>query len=43
LRRDVRLEGQVGKFHVQSDEPGARGGTDQGAAPLQYFLVGVAF
>jgi hypothetical protein len=40
---DVHLEGQMGKFHVQSDEPAVRGGTEQGAAPLHYFLVGVGF
>lgn len=40
---DVHLEGRMGKFIVQSDEPLSRGGTEQGASPLQFFLVGVAF
>lgn len=41
--RDVHLEGRMGKFTVESDEPLARGGTDLGPSPLQYFMVGVAF
>ena len=40
---DVHLEGRMGKFYVQADEPLSRGGTEQGASPLQYFMVGVAF
>lgn len=40
---DVHLEGRMGKFTVQADEPLSRGGTEQGASPLQYFMVGVAF
>jgi hypothetical protein len=40
---DVHLEGRMGKFIVQADEPVSRGGTEQGASPLQYFMVGVAF
>lgn len=40
---DVHLEGRMGKFHVECDEPLARGGTEQGASPLQFFMVGVAF
>jgi hypothetical protein len=40
---DVHLEGRMGKFTVQSDEPLARGGTDLGPSPLQYLMVGVAF
>ncbi len=40
---DVHLEGRMGKFIVQADEPLSRGGTEQGASPLQYFMVGVAF
>ena len=30
---DVHLEGRMGRFIVQADEPLSRGGTEQGAAP----------
>lgn len=40
---DVHLEGRMGKFYVEADEPLARGGTEQGASPLQFLMVGVAF
>ncbi len=40
---DVHLEGRMGKFYVHADEPLSRGGTEQGASPLQYLMVGVAF
>ena len=40
---NVHLEGRMGRFTVQADEPLARGGTDQGASPLQFLMVGVAF
>ena len=40
---DVHLEGRMGPFVVESDEPTARGGTDQGPSPLQYLMVGTAF
>lgn len=40
---NVRLEGRMGRFTVESDEPLARGGTDQGPSPLQYLMVGTAF
>jgi hypothetical protein len=40
---DVHLEGRMGKFTVEADEPLARGGTEQGASPLQYLMVGTAF
>ena len=43
LLEDLHIEARVGKFHLESDEPAARGGTDLGPTPLQYFLAGAAF
>lgn len=40
---DVHLEGRMGKFVVESDEPFARGGTEKGPSPLQYVMMGTAF
>jgi hypothetical protein len=40
---DVHLEGRMGKFTVEADEPLARGGTEKAASPLQYLMVGTAF
>jgi hypothetical protein len=40
---DVHLEGRMGKFMVQCDEPLSRGGTELGPSPLQYLMAGVAF
>jgi hypothetical protein len=40
---NVHLEGRMGRFTVEADEPLARGGTEQGASPLQYLMVGTAF
>lgn len=40
---DVHLEGRMGKFVVESDEPFARGGTEKGASPLQFLMMGTAF
>jgi hypothetical protein len=40
---DVHLEGRMGKFTVEADEPLARGGTEKGASPLQYLMMGTAF
>jgi uncharacterized OsmC-like protein len=33
----------MGRFTVESDEPLARGGTEQGPSPLQYLMMGTAF
>jgi uncharacterized OsmC-like protein len=33
----------MGKFVVESDEPLARGGTEQAPSPLQYLMMGTAF
>jgi hypothetical protein len=43
LLEDVHLEGRMGKFVVESDEPLTRGGTEKGASPLQYLMMGTAF
>ncbi len=40
---DVHLEGRMGKFSVEADEPLARGGTEKGASPLQFLMMGTAF
>jgi hypothetical protein len=40
---DVHLEGRMGKFTVEADEPLARGGTEKGASPLQFLMIGTAF
>ena len=39
----VHLEGTVRGFRFEADEPEERGGTNKGAAPLSYFLMGAAF
>lgn len=43
ILEDVHLEGRMGKFVVESDEPVARGGTEKGPTPLQYLMMGTAF
>ncbi len=40
---DVHLEGRMGKFTVEADEPLARGGTEKGPSPLQFLMVATAF
>lgn len=40
---DVHLEGRMGKFTVEADEPLVRGGTEKGASPLQFLMIGTAF
>jgi hypothetical protein len=40
---DVHLEGRMGRFTVEADEPLARGGTEKGASPLQFLMMGTAF
>jgi putative redox protein len=43
LLEDMHIEGRVGTFRLESDEPAVRGGTDLGPTPLQYFVAGAAF
>jgi hypothetical protein len=40
---DVHLEGRMGRFTVESDEPLSRGGTEKGASPLQFMMMATAF
>ena len=40
---DVHLEGRMGKFIVEADEPVARGGTEKGGSPLQFLMMATAF
>lgn len=40
---DVHLEGRMGRFTVEADEPLSRGGTEKGPSPLQYLMMGTAF
>jgi len=43
ILENVHLEGRVRGHRLECDEPAERGGTNQGPAPLDYFLVGAAF
>lgn len=43
ILEDTHLEGRMGRFTVESDEPVARGGNDLAPSPLQYLMVGTAF
>jgi hypothetical protein len=43
ILEDVHLEGRLGRFVVESDEPAARGGTERGPTPLQYMMAATAF
>lgn len=40
---DTRLEGRLGKFTIQCDEPLDRGGDDMAPAPSQYLMAAVGF
>jgi hypothetical protein len=42
IDRDCHMVGRVGRFRLESDEPGDRGGSDTAPTPLQYLLFGVA-
>ena len=41
--QDTHLEGRLGRFLVEADEPAARGGTDLGPTALQYMMAATAF
>ncbi|MBN2256663.1 MAG: OsmC family protein [Anaerolineaceae bacterium] len=43
LVKNTFLEGRIGKYHFTCDEPPERGGDDEAASPLEYFLTGAAF
>ncbi|HVD03775.1 MAG TPA: hypothetical protein VNF75_06530 [Candidatus Dormibacteraeota bacterium] len=43
IDRDLHMEGRVGTFRLESDEPVAGGGGGSAPRPLQYLLAGAAF
>lgn len=43
LVNNAYLEGQIGRFHFDCDEPVSRGGEDKAPSPLEYFIIGSAF
>ena len=43
LIKNTLLEGRIGRFSFQCDEPPDRGGEDQAPSPLEYFIIGSAF
>ena len=43
ILEDVHLEGRLGRFTVEADEPAARGGTELGPTPLQFLMAATAF
>ncbi len=43
LVQNAFLEGRIGRYHFTCDEPPARGGENQAASPLEYFLIGTVF
>ncbi len=43
ILEDLHLEARIGTFHIESDEPAARGGTDLAPTPLQYLMAAVGF
>ncbi len=43
LVENAYLEGRIGRFHFECDEPADRGGDDKAASPLEFFLIGAAF
>jgi hypothetical protein len=43
LVKDAFLQGRIGRFHFDCDEPTSRGGDDKAPSPLEYFMIGAAF
>lgn len=43
LVKDAYLQGRIGRFHFDCDEPPSRGGEDKAPSPLEYFIIGSAF
>lgn len=43
LVKDAYLQGRIGRFHFDCDEPPSRGGEDRAPSPLEYFMIGAAF
>ncbi len=43
IDRDLHMEGRVGSFRLESDEPKDGGGGGTAPRPLQYLLAGAAF
>ena len=43
LVKNTLLEGRIGRFSFQCDEPPDRGGDDLAPSPLEYFVMGSAF
>ena len=43
LEENAHLQGRIGRFHFECDEPPERGGEDTAPSPLEYFLMGAVF
>lgn len=43
LVNNAYLQGRIGRFHFDCDEPASRGGEDKAPSPLEYFIIGAAF
>ncbi len=43
LVKNAFLQGRIGRFHFDCDEPASRGGEDKAPSPLEYFMIGAAF
>jgi hypothetical protein len=40
---DTRLQGRLGRFTIDADEPAERGGDDTAPSPLQFLMAAVGF
>jgi hypothetical protein len=43
LLENLKMEGRIGGFKFECDEPPVRGGDDTAPSPLHFFLIGAAF